>query len=359
MQFRSVKRSNFSGGARAVAREMDQIFQANRQSATDFTMLAKESVKGRSQERRAAMDAEAAVAKAGLRAASKTRGYKDTADAIVSKGKANAGKTRMAGVVGALGSVAGGFLYKEDKKAEAKERALREQRWAEHTEKLNEFLTRPTRTFEPPEKPPTNPNLDTTIPERPEGSVQTPGSTAKPKPGAKPQPSTAFVPTPQKDGESVGMRYMQDLTKGGMSPVQAAAMVGHLDYESDGFRAMEEYVDNHLGTRGFGHLQWTNIPGNYKPGGQRRADFEKYSKNNNLDPSSYEANFGFLNHEFHSGQGVWTNGGSSQGFYQISDLTEASDYLRNNYIRPSKGSEAERIRRSQGYLTQFNNLNNN
>ena len=55
MQFRSVKRGDFTSGARAVARNMDQIFRANRDSAIDFTSLAKESIKGRSQERRAAM----------------------------------------------------------------------------------------------------------------------------------------------------------------------------------------------------------------------------------------------------------------------------------------------------------------
>ena len=151
---------------------------------------------------------------------------------------------------------------------------------------------------------------------------------------------------------------MHTLTKNGFSPVQAAAMVGHLDYESDGFRAMEEYAPNRLGTRGYGHLQWTNIPGNFKPGGQRRTDFETYASRNKLKPSSFEANSGFLMHEFNNGQGVWTNGGNAQEFYQINNLEEASTYLRRNYIRPSAGSEQRRIDRGHGYLNQWNQQGN-
>ena len=93
--------------------------------------------------------------------------------------------------------------------------------------------------------------------------------------------------SPAVDGQSIGMRYMHTLTKNGFSPVQAAAMVGHLDYRSDGFRAWR-YAPNRLGTRGYGHLQWTNIPGNFKPGGQRRTDFENFASRNKLKPSSFK-----------------------------------------------------------------------
>ena len=89
------------------------------------------------------------------------------------------------------------------------------------------------------------------------------------------------------------MRYMRHLTSNGLSqPSGSNGWSPRL--QSDGFRAMEEYADNHLGTRGYGHLQWTNIPGNFKPGGQRRTDFENWTKNQGLDASSFEANSGFL-----------------------------------------------------------------
>ena len=106
MRFNSVKRGNFSGLARSVNRTMDQVFNAARETAVDNTMIAKEAIKGRSMERRAAMEAEAKVARAGLQAVGKTKEYKDTADAYVAAGKRKGQKARMAGAVGALGSLA-------------------------------------------------------------------------------------------------------------------------------------------------------------------------------------------------------------------------------------------------------------
>ena len=44
---------------------------------------------------------------------------------------------------------------------------------------------------------------------------------------------------------------------------------------------------------GFGWAQWT---------GPRRREFEAYAKENNLDPKSDEANYGFLVHELHGKQ---------------------------------------------------------
>ena len=87
MQFNSVKRGNFSGLARSVSKSAAQAFDAARSTATDHTAIAKEAIKGRSMERRAAMEAEGKVARAGLEAVSKTKEYKDTADAYIAEGK--------------------------------------------------------------------------------------------------------------------------------------------------------------------------------------------------------------------------------------------------------------------------------
>ena len=80
MQFNSVKRGNFSGLAGHVNRATDAIFKASRDTAVDNTAIAAESIKGRSMQRRAAMKADAKVARAGLQAVSKTKGYKIAAD---------------------------------------------------------------------------------------------------------------------------------------------------------------------------------------------------------------------------------------------------------------------------------------
>ena len=190
MRFNSVKRGNFSGLARSVNQNADAIFKAARDTAVDNTAIAKEAIKGRSMERRAAMEAEGKVARAGLEAVSKTKQYKDTANALVTEGKQKGKKARMAGVVGALGSLATGVVVRKDRAADKKDReeqALAEER---RHEQLMAMWSRPRDKFQFDEEPPENPNVSTPIPERPEGS--TPSS---PSPsGSKPQQVSSTIP---------------------------------------------------------------------------------------------------------------------------------------------------------------------
>jgi hypothetical protein len=123
MKFNSVKRGNFSGLAGHVNKTMDQAFEAGRSTSVDHTAIAKESIKGRSLERRAAMKAEGKVAQAGLQAFAKT---KDTKNKIESQQKIADIKRpakRMAGIVGGLGAIAGGYVTMEGNKKDKAERA--------------------------------------------------------------------------------------------------------------------------------------------------------------------------------------------------------------------------------------------
>jgi hypothetical protein len=136
----------------------------------------------------------------------------------------------------------------------------------------------------------------------------------------------------------------------GWSAEQSAAMVGHLQVESDNFRADTEYTPNAYGTKGRGHLQWTDLG----TSGGRRTNFENYSKKNNLDPTSYEANSGFLLSEMQGNHGNhWTNGGSYQGFLQTKSLQDASSYLQNNYIRPGVPHTDRRLSGAQSALNNY------
>ena len=120
MRFNSVKRGNFSSLAKSVNRTMDQVFNSSRETAMDNTKIANEAIKGRSMERRAAMKAEAKVAEAGLRAQSQTKMYGMKADVIREEGKQKGKKARMAGVLGGLGALAGGYVIGEGRKADKK-----------------------------------------------------------------------------------------------------------------------------------------------------------------------------------------------------------------------------------------------
>jgi len=148
MRFNSVKRGNFSGLAGHVNKATDQVFAAARQTAVDNTAIAKEAIKGRAMERRAAMKAEADVSKAGLKAVSKTQQYKDTADVIKEEGKEKGKRYRMAGAVGALGSLATGITTRKylDRQEEREEERDKERlAWRE---RVLEAYSRPG------EKPP-------------------------------------------------------------------------------------------------------------------------------------------------------------------------------------------------------------
>jgi len=122
MQFNSVKRGNFSGLASSVNRNADAIFRAARDTSVNHTKIAKASIEGRSTERRAAMKAEEAVARAGLQSFAKV---KDTKNKIESQERINDIKRpakRMAGIVGGLGAIAGGYVMMEGNKKDKAER---------------------------------------------------------------------------------------------------------------------------------------------------------------------------------------------------------------------------------------------
>lgn len=143
-----------------------------------------------------------------------------------------------------------------------------------------------------------------------------------------------------------GQAYMKMLTGSGMSKAQAAALVGHLKVESDNFQADEEYAPNAYGTRGRGHLQWTNTDNS-----KRRDNFEAFAASKGLSPTSFEANSQFLLSEMQGNHGQhWTNDGSMDGFLQTQNIDDASSYLQSNFIRPGVPHTERRL---QGAYAAF------
>lgn len=69
----------------------------------------------------------------------------------------------------------------------------------------------------------------------------------------------------------------------------AAAILGNLGHESAGFTELQEEKPTVKGSRGgYGWAQWT---------GPRRKAYERFCKENDLDPASDEANYGYLKYE--------------------------------------------------------------
>jgi len=94
-------------------------------------------------------------------------------------------------------------------------------------------------------------------------------------------PSNMNLPQGQSErGAAITARLAKDL---GLTIEQASGITGNLQAES-GIRAIQER-NPISGRGGFGWAQWT---------GPRRVAFEKYAKEHGLDPTSDEANYGFL-----------------------------------------------------------------
>ena len=118
----SRRTGNYSTSAKAVIRASDQIFDAAMSGKPDFTKISKEAMKGRSLERRAVTKAEADVASAGLKAftdTNLTRMREDTKKEIADIKRP---AKRMAGLVGGLGAIAGGYVMMEGNKKDKAER---------------------------------------------------------------------------------------------------------------------------------------------------------------------------------------------------------------------------------------------
>jgi Phage tail lysozyme len=114
----------------------------------------------------------------------------------------------------------------------------------------------------------------------------TPASYSPPGAAAAPPSNLNLPANNQARGGAITANLARDLN---LTPEQAAGITGNLQAES-GLRAVQE---GHpiSGRGGFGWAQWT---------GPRRVAFEKYAKDNNLDPKSDEANYGFLKKELQS-----------------------------------------------------------
>lgn len=139
------------------------------------------------------------------------------------------------------------------------------------------------------------------------------------------------------DYEDTSVRLTQDLMRDfDLTETQAAAFVGNLAVESNNFQTLQEINPIVEGSRGgFGYAQWT---------GPRREAFEAWAAENELDPSSYEANYGYLKKELSETDDVIGNIGRNtiDRLRDMDNLNEATSFVMEYYLRPGIQHEGRR-----------------
>lgn len=138
------------------------------------------------------------------------------------------------------------------------------------------------------------------------------------------------------DTGDIGARLMSDLMRDhGLTKEQAAGVVGNLMHESAGFKKMQE-VNPRGGRGGYGYAQWT---------GSRRKQFEAWAAQKGLSVDSYEANYGFLNHEL-----MGSENRALRALKQTSSIPEATKVFHDTFERSGIPRMDSRIRNAHAAL---------
>ena len=124
----------------------------------------------------------------------------------------------------------------------------------------------------------------------------------------------------------------------GLTDAQAAGIVGNFAHETMDFKFLQEIEPTVPGSKGGrGFAMWT---------GPRRKQFEAWSKENNLDPDSYEASFGFFIHEVQT----TSEGRFIEEIQEAETAEEAARIFSKSYLRPGKPMMSSRVDRANCYI---------
>ena len=118
--------SSWIQAGKAAAQGASDLFKVTRENSPDYGMLATENMKNRSKERQVATAAEASVRREGIKAMATVKKTEIELDADKKINDLKVGVKRKAGVVGALGAVAGGALMGVENKRAAKRQTERD-----------------------------------------------------------------------------------------------------------------------------------------------------------------------------------------------------------------------------------------
>lgn len=122
----------------------------------------------------------------------------------------------------------------------------------------------------------------------------------------------------------------------GLTPAQAAGMVGNLATETGNFQHMQELNPTVEGSRGgYGYAQWT---------GPRRRQYESYAASRGVALDAYETNLDFLVYEMET-----TERRAYERLLATNTVDEAALSVMNDFLRPGIPHADSRL----GYAREF------
>ena len=305
---------------KAGSRGSSDFFKVARANSPDYGGLAETNMKARSSERVAVTEAEKEVAKAGMRAKTKVENTKTKIEASEEILDKKLGAKRMAGVVGAIGAVAGGaFMGIENKKADAKQAARDAQdeaRWEQRLAIMREGVERDTAPTEKPEPfkaEPFDPDRDYTT--NPLGGSP-PADPVDQQTGGEvePAPAEPVASQPLSSGSTpqvLSKAQLKQLARNAGFPETelntfAAVAMGESSGRSDAYNGKGN--DDSYGIM---QINMLDRPG-YQMGTERRAQFGLKSNDELLDPqTNANAAFKIWQSQGWEGWGAYTNGSYS------------------------------------------------
>lgn len=253
MQFNSVRSGNYARAADAVVKNTESIFDTARATSADFTKIAKEVLKGRSNERQTADAAKFKAESAKMDGETLIKGQKMKRDLEKDLRDIKRPAKRMAGITAALGSMSEAYGYGVERKERQADAKRAEDRAIASEKRMMELLERPYKPAPTPDMPkPTRTVLSKDW--KPEDGIPDPGSVTPTSTGV----STATAPTstgPAPKGSVTRQEVYSYLTQHHkLSKNKALGIMANIDRESS-FRIAPPGGDN---GNSFGLLQWNN-----------------------------------------------------------------------------------------------------
>ena len=149
MQFNSVTNTDYTEGARAVVKNMDAIFNINRETSPDYQAQAQQVIESRSLERQTANKAiqDVKLQREYSKAQNKVEKIKIKTEKDVADIKRPA--KRMAGITAALGSLTEAYGYGVERRERQEANRKREEREARRDAQWEQMINKPDTPFKP------------------------------------------------------------------------------------------------------------------------------------------------------------------------------------------------------------------